>query len=53
MNNRIKTQETEPNKIIIDVMDNFLSDLYKKVGVSQDQESEDQTKNPNLDQTHG
>ena len=49
MNETIKTQETEPNKIIIEVMDNFLSELYKKVGVNQDQDSDDSTEDLDLD----
>lgn len=53
MNETIKTQETEPNKIIIEVMDNFLSELYKKVGVNQDQDSDDSTEDLDLDWSHG
>lgn len=38
MNNKIRTQDTEPNKLIIDLHEEILSELYDKCGISLDQD---------------
>lgn len=38
MNNKIRTQDTEPNKLIIDLHEEILSELYDTCGISLDQD---------------
>lgn len=40
MNKKIKTQDTEPNKVIVDLTNNFLNDLYEKCGIDLDHNTE-------------
>ena len=45
MNEKIKTQETEPSKVIIDLTDNFLNELYKKCNICQEQTNSEADEN--------
>lgn len=37
MNNKSKPQDIEANNTIVDIYSNFIDDLYKKCGISQEQ----------------
>lgn len=46
MNDNIKPQETKPNKLIVDIFEKTISDLYEICGIDLSQESEKTEEKP-------
>lgn len=49
MNSKIKTQDTEPNKLIIDLHDEIISELYDRCGISLDTDLQSMEEEDNQD----